>query len=76
MGYPEPIPTLKGKAAIEFGERLDNFKLTDEQKKFYEEAFDMVQCKSDCKGHYKFGQCVGCTRYPYQERTDKYEKGE
>ena len=38
MAYPEPTPILKGKAAEEFLERLDNFKLTPEQKEFYRDA--------------------------------------
>jgi len=38
MSYPEPIPTLKGEDAIEFERRLEEFKLTDEQKAFYAQA--------------------------------------
>ena len=40
MGYPPPIPTLKGKDAEEFLRRLKNFKLTEKQKAFYKEAID------------------------------------
>ena len=38
MAYPEPIPTLRGRQAEEFLERLKNFKLTPCQKEFYSDA--------------------------------------
>lgn len=38
MGYPEPIPAVKGKAAEEFEKKLRNFKLNAAQKEFYREA--------------------------------------
>ena len=38
MGYPEPIPAVKGKAAEEFEKKLQKFKLNAAQKKFYREA--------------------------------------
>jgi hypothetical protein len=38
MGYPEPIPAVKGKAAEEFEKKLQKFKLTRAQKEFYREA--------------------------------------
>jgi|GEM_PF-1294527 len=38
MGYPEPIPAVRGKAAEEFEKKLQKFRLTSAQKKFYREA--------------------------------------
>ncbi len=38
MAYPEPTPILRGHRAKEFLERLENFKLTPEQKRFYRDA--------------------------------------
>jgi hypothetical protein len=43
VSYPEDIPILRGKDAIEFMNRLKNFKLTEEQKKFYKDAFEYYQ---------------------------------
>lgn len=39
MGFPEPIPELTGKKAIEFRERLKAFTLTGSQREFYRQAF-------------------------------------
>ena len=38
MAYPDPTPELKGKKAVEFERRLENFKLSDAQKEFYKDA--------------------------------------
>ena len=38
MAYPDPTPELKGKQILEFQKRLDNFKLSFEQKEFYKDA--------------------------------------
>jgi hypothetical protein len=35
VAYPDPVPVVKIKDAREFKDRLDNFKLTSAQKKFY-----------------------------------------
>jgi len=40
MAYPEPIPILRQKDAREFLKRLDEFKLTKSQKKFYSDAHE------------------------------------
>ena len=39
MGYPEPVPAIKAKNVEEFEKRLAEFKLTEQQKKFYREMF-------------------------------------
>jgi len=33
MAYPEPIPEIKGRHAREFIQKLEDFELTEEQKK-------------------------------------------
>ena len=38
MAYPEPIPALEAKEGKEFEKRLSCFRLSAEQKRFYEEA--------------------------------------
>ena len=38
MSYPEPIPPLKGRNAVEFLRRLESFRLSPEQKAFYKGA--------------------------------------
>ena len=38
MAYPEPIPTIRGKRAREFIDRLEGFELTSSQKKLYRGA--------------------------------------
>lgn len=38
MALPEPTPPLKGKAAIEFLERLEKRKLSPQQKEIYRGA--------------------------------------
>jgi hypothetical protein len=38
MAYPDPTEELKGKQAVEFQKRLDNFKLSPKQKEFYKDA--------------------------------------
>lgn len=38
MAYPEPIPALRGRKAKEFVGRLEDFKLTSSQKRFYSDA--------------------------------------
>jgi hypothetical protein len=38
MAYPEPIPVLKARDAREFEKKLDCFKLSAAQKRFYKEA--------------------------------------
>lgn len=74
MAYPEPIPELKGKEAVEFAERLAKFKLSDEQKAFYREAAERYKCKENCSGHHTVGQCVGCQRYPREKLRDNYKR--
>jgi len=41
MTYPEPTPPLKGRDALEFLERLSNFRLTQKQQEFYKDARKM-----------------------------------
>jgi hypothetical protein len=43
MAYPEPIPILRQKDAREFLKRLDQFKLTKSQKKFYSDALEFYR---------------------------------
>ncbi len=38
MAYPEPIPELKGVKAKKFLAKLESFRLTGSQKKFYKGA--------------------------------------
>lgn len=38
MAYPEPVPELKGSAAKKFLAKLQAFRLTGAQKKFYKGA--------------------------------------
>jgi hypothetical protein len=38
MAYPDPIPALNARDAKEFKKRLEKFKLTSSQKKFYKET--------------------------------------
>ena len=38
MSFPEPIPTLTDEEAEEFLKRLENFKLSKDQKEFYKKA--------------------------------------
>ena len=38
MAYSEPMPALKAKETREFEKRLSCFRLSAEQKRFYEEA--------------------------------------
>lgn len=51
MGYPEPIPELKGRKAKEFLKRLENFKLTSEQKKRWENSEKIYEALSQGKKH-------------------------
>ena len=39
MAYPEPIPELTGKQALEFLKRLGEFRLSGSQRELYREAF-------------------------------------
>jgi hypothetical protein len=38
MAYPDPTPEIRGKKAVEFEKRLENFKLSNTQKEFYKDA--------------------------------------
>ncbi len=39
MAYPEPIPEIKSKNSKRFRERLDDFELSESQRRYYKEAF-------------------------------------
>lgn len=39
MAYPEPIPEIKSKNSKKFQERLDDFELSESQRRYYKEAF-------------------------------------
>ena len=39
MAYPEPIPELTGKQALEFLKRLGELRLSGSQRELYREAF-------------------------------------
>ncbi len=43
MAYPEPIPEIKDRDSKKFLKRLDEFELSDAQRRYYREAFEAFE---------------------------------